>query len=88
MNELLDIVDQPVDTINYKVPQSAKPVETTHSVVDVHKSFFAPPDSQDDGIQNMPGTTQSVELEVGENNPIQSQEMKEKSTLHQADLIF
>ena len=39
-NELLDIIDHPVNTNDYKIKQ--KPVKPTQSVVEVHQPYHAP----------------------------------------------
>ena len=70
-NELLDMIDRPVNTNDYKVPHMQNPVQPTHSVVEVHKPFLAPPDPEDADTQNMPGAVQSVKLEVAEENQIE-----------------
>ena len=41
-NELLDIIDRPVNTDDYNVPQGQNLVGPTHSVVEVHKPYLAP----------------------------------------------
>ena len=43
-NELLDMIDHPVNTDDYKVPLKQTPVNPTHSVVGVHQPQLAPPD--------------------------------------------
>ena len=45
-NELLDMIDRPVNTNDYKVPVlKQKPVKPTQSVVEVHHPYLAPPAS-------------------------------------------
>ena len=45
-NELLDMIDRPVNTNDYKVPLKQKPVKPTQSVVEVHQPYLAPPDPE------------------------------------------
>ena len=44
-HEILDMIDQPVNTNDYKVPQ--KPVQPTQSVVEVHQPCLTPPDPEE-----------------------------------------
>ena len=46
-NELLDMIDRPVNTNDYKVPLKQKPVKPTQSVVEVHQPYLTPPDPEE-----------------------------------------
>ena len=47
-NELLDMIDRPVNTNDYKVPVlKQKPVKPTQSVVEVHHPYLTPPDPEE-----------------------------------------
>ena len=55
-HELLDIIDHPVNTNDYKVPlKQQKPVKPTQSVVEVHQPRdLAAPDPEESNAQNVP----------------------------------
>lgn len=42
-NELLDIIDRPVNTDDYRAELRQKPVVPTQTVVEVHRPILAPP---------------------------------------------
>ena len=73
-NELLDMIDQPVNTNDYNEPHIQKPLQPTCSVVEAHKPYLASPDSE-------AAAAQAVQLKVDEKNQIQSPEMVEKSNI-------
>ena len=54
-NELLDMIDRPVNTNDYEVPLRKDPVEPTHSVVEIHQPNVAPPDPEDVESQHKAG---------------------------------
>ena len=56
-NELLDMIDRPVNTNDYKVPLKQKPVQPTQSVVEVHHPYLTPPDPEE--VTNMQQTPDS-----------------------------
>lgn len=72
-NELLDIIDQPFNTHDYKVPHRQKTAEPTYSVVEVYKAYLAPlhSDHEDADAQNVNNTAQAVQLKLDEGNQIQ-----------------
>ena len=51
-NELLDIIDRPVNTDDYKVPLLRQnPVGPTKTVVEVHQSCLPPPETEENTTQ-------------------------------------
>ena len=46
-NDLLDIIDRPVNTDDYNVPHRQNLIGPTKSVIEVHKPYFAPPDPKE-----------------------------------------
>ena len=55
-NELLDMIDRPVNTNDYKAPNRQNQVGPTQSVVEVHKPYLAPPDPEESiGLQEEKG---------------------------------
>ena len=52
LHDLLDIIDRPVNTNDYKV--RVKQIEPTCSVVEVHQPQLAPPDPEEANAQNIP----------------------------------
>ena len=52
-NELLDIIDRPVNTSDYNVPLKKKPVQTqpTQSVVEMHHPQLVPHDPEEANSQ-------------------------------------
>ena len=49
-NELLDIIDRPINTEDYRVPLlMQKPVEPTQTVVEVHQPYIPPPEPEQAG---------------------------------------
>ena len=61
-NELLDMIDHPVNTDDYKVPLKQKPVKPTQSVVEVHHPYLTPPDPEEvTNTQHVPNTSEVVQ---------------------------
>ena len=46
-NELLDMIDRPINTNDYEVPLKQNPVKPTQSVVEVHQPYLTPPDPEE-----------------------------------------
>ena len=63
-NELLDMIDRPVNTNDYKVPLKQKPVKPTQSVVEVHQPYVAPPDPEE--VTNTQCAAEAVQVGVNE----------------------
>ena len=62
LNELLDIIDRPVNTNDYKVEQ--KPVEPTQSVVEVHQPYLTLPDPEE--VTNTQCAAETVQVGMTE----------------------
>ena len=67
-NELLDMIDRPVNTNDYKVPLNQNPVQKpTQSVVDLHQPLLARPDPKDiTNAQDIPCAMEAVHVEMNE----------------------
>ena len=67
-NELLDVIDRPVNTYDYKVPvKQQRPVKPTQSVVEVHQPVdLAADPSETADILHIPGAAEAVHIEVNE----------------------
>ena len=63
-DELLDMIDRPVNTNDYKVPLKQKPVKPTQSVVEVHQPYVAPPDPEE--VTNTQCAAEAVQVGVNE----------------------
>ena len=63
-NELLDMIDRPVNTNDYKVPLKQKPVKPTQSVVEVHHPYLAPPDPEE--VTSTQRAAEAVQVGVNE----------------------
>ena len=63
-NELLDMIDRPVNTNDYKVPHKQKPVKPTQSVVEVHHPYLTPPDPEE--ATNTQHVVETVQVGEGE----------------------
>ena len=63
-NELLDIIDRPVNTNDYTVPLTQKPREPTHTVVEVYHPHLEPSDPEKSITQNIPGTCTAEFIQV------------------------
>ena len=61
-NELLDIIDRPVNTDDYRVPLLRQnPVEPTKTVVEVHQPYLAPPEPEQNTSQNTTSSSSSTQ---------------------------
>ena len=69
-NELLDMIDRPVNTYDYNVPiKQQEPVKPTQSVVEVHqpRDLAAPRDPEEvANTQHVPGAAEAVQPNVKE----------------------
>ena len=68
-NELLDVIDRPVNTDDYEVPvKQQKPVKPTQSVVEVYQSSdLAAPDPEEmANMQHIPGAAEAVQIKEKE----------------------
>ena len=67
-NELLDMIDRPVNTYDYEVPvKQQKPVKPTQSVVEVHQPHdLAADHAEAADKQHIPGAAETVHIEVNE----------------------
>ena len=64
LHDLLNIIDRPINTNDYKVP--VKQVEPTCSVVEVHQPKLAPPDTEETNAQNV----LDPEIEIADENKV------------------
>ena len=80
-NELLDMIDRPVNTNDYKVPLKQKPaaVKPTQSVVEVYHPYLTPPDPEEaTNTQQIPGqTTEAIRVEVNKESKDQNGKMEQ-----------
>ena len=61
-NELLDIIDRPVNTDDYRVPLLRQnPVEPTKTVVEVHQPYLPPPEPEQNTSQNTASSSSSTQ---------------------------
>ena len=68
-NELLDVIDRPVNTYDYEVPvKQQKSVKPTQSVVEVHQpcDLAAPDPEEVANTQHMPGAAEAVQVKEKE----------------------
>ena len=63
-NELLDMIDRPVNTNDYTVTLKQEPVKPTQSVVEVHQPYVAPPDPEE--VTNTQCAAEAVQVGVNE----------------------
>ena len=77
-NELLDLIDRPVNTDDYRVPLlGQKPPEPTQSVVEVRQPYLPPPEPEQVNTQNIPGAAKAVQVNAGQRENIRETERKE-----------
>ena len=76
-NELVDVIDRPINTNDYKVPLTQKTKEPTHSVVEMYHSNLEPTVPEESITQNTPDTCtkESIHVQID----CQVQKDKEKS---------
>ena len=72
-NELLDMIDRPVNTYDYKVPvKQQEPVKATQSLVEVHQPHhLAAPDPEEDleevaNALHIPGAAEAAQVKEKE----------------------
>ena len=63
-NELLDMIDRPVNTNDYTVTLKQEPVKPTQSVVEVHHPYLTPPDPEE--VTNTQCAAEAVQVGVNE----------------------
>ena len=61
-NELLDMIDRPVNTNDYNIPLKLKATKPTQSVVEVHHPQLAPPDPEE--VEHISGAVEAVQAKV------------------------